>query len=133
MPNDPMRFMWAEACEMLTRADRLHRQFFQLGKPQAAKPTWQPPVDIFETDEELRIVAALPGVEARYLEVTIDSGELVIAAERPLPASSRPALIHRLEIPYGRLERRIELPQIPLQLVRSDLVNGCLTLVLRKS
>lgn len=127
-----MRFMWAEACEMLTRADRLHRQFFQLGKPAAAKPTWQPPVDIFETDEELRIVVALPGVEARDLEVNLDPGELVIAAERSLPAGPRPALIHRLEIPYGRLERRIELAQIRMQLVRSDLANGCLTLVLRK-
>ncbi|MBA2350396.1 MAG: Hsp20/alpha crystallin family protein [Pseudomonadota bacterium] len=124
--------MWAEACEMLTRADRLHRQFFQLGKPAAAKPTWQPPVDIFETDAELRIIVALPGVEARNLEVDLDSGELVIAAERPLPAGARPALIHRLEIPYGRLERRIDLPQIRMQLVKNDLLNGCLTLVLRK-
>ncbi|MBC7944387.1 MAG: Hsp20/alpha crystallin family protein [Burkholderiales bacterium] len=124
--------MWAEACEMLTRADRLHRQFFQLGKPAAAKPTWQPPIDIFETDAELRIVVALPGVECRNLEVNFDSGELVIAAERSLPAGPQPAFIHRLEIPYGRLERRVELPQIKTQLVRSDLVNGCLTLILRK-
>lgn len=29
--RDPVRSMWTEALDMLERADRLHRQFFQMG------------------------------------------------------------------------------------------------------
>ena len=42
------------------------------------------------------------------------------------------AAIHRLEIPYGRFERRIALPAGRFEVARSDLVDGCLTLSLRK-
>src|SRR5438309_542666 len=55
MPNrDPSRLMWAEACEMLDRANRLQRQFF---RPRSAA-AWEPPVDVYETAHDLWIVAA---------------------------------------------------------------------------
>ena len=47
-------WMWAEACEMLTRAERLHRQFFQPARGGAQTPTWEPPADVVETDREVR-------------------------------------------------------------------------------
>ena len=42
--------MWSEACEMLARADRLHRELFRPAHSPARQPTWEPPVDILETD-----------------------------------------------------------------------------------
>ena len=61
-PNDTRAWMWAEACELLDRAERLNRQFFQpLSTRQAV---WEPPVDLFETDRALWVVVALPGVAA---------------------------------------------------------------------
>ena len=36
-------------------------------------PTWEPPIDIFETDQQLGIVIALPGVEPQQIEVRFDS------------------------------------------------------------
>lgn len=130
--RDPETWMWIEACEMLDRADRLHRQFFQLGRSQARRPTWEPPVDVFETEGEFRILVALPGVAADRLEIVIDAGTLIVAGERRIPVESRGAVIHRFEIPYGRFERRIRLPSIPLEVARHELVNGCLLLTLRK-
>ena len=124
--------MWAEACELIERAERLHRQFFQLGETVANRPLWEPPIDVFESDRELSILVALPGVDPSRVEVTIQDGDLIVAGDRPMPAEARAAAIHRLEIPQGRFERRIRLPIGRYELRRRELANGCLTLSLRK-
>jgi HSP20 family protein len=131
-PRDPGAWMWVEACEMIDRAERLHRQFFQLGRSPTQRPSWEPPVDVFETERELWILVALPGVERDHVEVIVDDGTLIVAGERRIPAEVRAAALHRLEVPYGRFERRIALPSIPLEIGRRDLANGCLVLTLRK-
>src|SRR5438128_246285 len=59
---DPRSWMWAEACAMIERAEQLHRQFFRPGLARAPAANWEPPVDVFESERELTIVAALPGV-----------------------------------------------------------------------
>lgn len=131
-PGDPKTWMWAEACEMLERADRLHRQFFQLGSARGHGPVWEPPVDLYETPSDIGILIALPGVEPGQVKVTIEDGILVVGGFRPMPAGDRTAVIRRLEIPHGRFERRIELSPGHYELRRRDLVNGCLILTLGK-
>ena len=74
--------MWAQACEAMERAERLHRQFFHRGH---ATPYWEAPCDIFETDDTLTILIALPGVEVDQIEVTMSAGVLMVSGERPLP------------------------------------------------
>lgn len=130
MGADPGTWMWTEACAMIERAERLQRQFFRPGL-STASASWEPPVDIFESDEGMRIIVALPGVEPQDIKVYVDSGELVITGLRELPAVTRAAAIHRLEIPYGRFERRIPLPGA-VDIERSDLMRGCLSLSLTK-
>jgi HSP20 family molecular chaperone IbpA len=124
--------MWAEACAMIERAERLRRQFFLPAGPGARGPSWEPPIDVFETDGELWIVVALPGVDPARLDVSVEDGMLIVAGERTLPAEARRASILRLEVPLGRFERRIELPAGRYQVGRRDLANGCLTLSLRR-
>ena len=124
--------MWSEAIALTERAERLHRQFFQLIESQAKGPAWQPPVDIFETGQNLSILIALPGVVPAQIQITIHTGILTVAGERPMPAQFRAADIRRLEIPYGRFERRIELPPGRFEFDRQELTNGCLLLNLRK-
>jgi HSP20 family protein len=130
--GDPGNWMWAEACALIDRAERLQRQFFQPGRFVAPTASWEPPIDILETERELSIIAALPGVEPRDLELSIDEDVLSIAGLRRLPPAARTAAIHRLEIPYGRFQRRIQLPAARLELGRPELVNGCLFLTLTK-
>ena len=48
MRNQPT-WMWAEAFDLLERADRLHRQFFRFERSAAQAPRWEPPVDVVET------------------------------------------------------------------------------------
>src|ERR1700720_4868693 len=91
---DPRTLMWTRACEMIDRAERLHRQFFQ---PMATpEPSWEPPIDITETDSEILITVALPGVDRDAVKVTVDAdGVSVVGFRRPsaIPRGSR---VHRL-------------------------------------
>jgi HSP20 family molecular chaperone IbpA len=127
-PPNLQVWMWAEACEALARAERLQREFFR----PAAEPNWEPPIDVFQTGDELWILAALPGVAAPAVEIGVDGGVLVISGDRRPPAAQRAATIHRIEIPQGRFQRRIALPGGRYELVRHDVRDGCLTIVLRK-
>ena len=120
--------MWGDALDLMDRAERLQRQFFQpKTKPAGGKPVWQPPVDIYETEGEVVIWIALPGVAAENLQVGFDGHVLSVVAERALPSRNQ-AAIRRLEIPYGRFERRIEWVGNGLNLLRQELINGCLVL-----
>jgi HSP20 family protein len=129
---DPRRWMWAEACAMIERAEQLHRQFFQPGLAEVPAPSWEPPLDIFATEGALTIVAALPGVEPQDIEISIEPELLRVAGVRRLPAAARGMAIQRLEIPHGRFERRIRLPAARWELEQSALVNGCLLVSLMK-
>ena len=62
----------------------------------------------------------------------IDNGVLVVSGRRVLPVELRNALIHRLELPQGRFERRIVLPKGRYAVSRFA-VNGCIVLRLSKS
>jgi HSP20 family molecular chaperone IbpA len=124
--------MWAEACAMIERAERLHRQFFEPHIAALQEASWEPPIDLFETEQELWIIAALPGVETQDLTLTVEGDVLAFSGRRRLPAPARGAAIHRLEIPSGRFERRLRLPFPRLKLARSELKDGCLYLVLTK-
>ena len=130
--NDPTALMWAQACEILAQADRMHQQFFRLTSQARTQATWQPPVDVFETDGEVLVVVALPGVDPQRVEVSSDGGALLVRAERPHPFRGSGASVRQVEIPYGYFERRIELPTVPLELTSHELQNGCLMLRLRK-
>jgi HSP20 family molecular chaperone IbpA len=130
--RDPTLWMWGEALDVLERADRLHRQFFLLGTTRQASPTWEPPVDIFETDDRFVIVLALPGVMAEQLSIDVEPGAVVVRGQRRLPSLGHQCRIHRLELPYGRFERRIELPPRQLHVSERQLADGCLTLSLSK-
>lgn len=130
--RDIETLMWAQACEALDRAERLQRQFFRPGVARTRRPVWQPPVDIFEGDETLQIVAALPGVDRDHLEVAFQDNLLVISGERTLPPGTGGHAIQRLEIPQGHFERRIQLTPGSYRIQRRELVNGCLYLTLGK-
>lgn len=131
--GDPRDWMWAEALQMLAQAERMHHQVF---RPQTAgrlRPSWEPPVDVLETEREVLILAALPGVDMQKVEAVIENGILILSGERTVPAELRTARIHRMELPQGRFERRIELPPGHYGEVRRFEVNGCLAVTLAKA
>jgi HSP20 family molecular chaperone IbpA len=123
--------MWNEALSLLDRADRLHRRFFT-----HAAHAWEPPVDVIELPGEVRMHVALPGVDPESITLSVDAGGLTISALRAFPCREGGSHIHRIEIPYGRFERRIPLAiedaYPPLELAEKSFRNGILTLGFHK-
>jgi HSP20 family protein len=125
--------MWAGALDMLARTERLHRQLFQPSASQPSRPAWEPPVDVLETENEVLILAALPGVADAHVEAAIDGADLLITGERAVPEALRTATIHRMELPQGRFERRVALPRGRYGRVARQMINGCLVVSLTKA
>lgn len=126
-----IHIMWSQACDMVERADRLHRQFFQLGQV-GRMPAWEPPVDVFETGTELVVRAAVPDVNPDDFEIVLGEGGLLLAGRRRLPAEALEGGIRQLEIPYGRLERRVGLPPGRYRVVASRYHDGCFEIRLQR-
>jgi HSP20 family molecular chaperone IbpA len=127
------RWMWSEACEMLARAEQLHRQLFQPTRAQGRALAWEPPVDMLETERELLVLIALPGVDPDRVKLSIDGAHLVVAGLRVLPPQLETAVIHRLELPQGHFERRILLPAGQYGHVGRSAAYGLLVVTLVKT
>jgi HSP20 family molecular chaperone IbpA len=125
--------MWAEACALLDEAERRHRHFFELLAAPSAPPVWEPPANIFSTGAELHVSVALPGARGEEIDVQITSTGLLIETTVPPPSFAAGVQVVRLEIPYGRMRRRIDLPPGRYILREHRLENGYLFLRLAGS
>ena|SRR5262252_7631513 len=134
MPNtkDPAVWMWAQACDLIDQAERLHRQFFRPAASARAFAVWEPPIDVFEDAREIVIVVAMPGVPADRVAVDFQAGAVIVRGERAVSLHRPGYAVRQLEIPYGRFERRIALPPGRFEAGDPQLVQGCLVLTLRK-
>ncbi len=127
----PHDWLWAEALELLEEAERLRQQFFHPPGFEA-EPAWAPPIDLLETPQAVHLLVALPGVAPEDTQLSIEHGRLVIRARRRLPGLYKQARVRRLEIPYGRFQRQVELPPGRYELDGSEWQYGCLAITLRK-
>lgn len=125
--------MWAEACALLDEAERRHRRRFDVLAVPAAAPAWEPAVNIFSLGSDLQVEVALPGARAADVVVQITSTGLLIEATVAPPSFAAGVNVVRLEIPYGRMRRRIDLPPGRYALREHRMENGYLFLRLTGS
>ena len=131
--RNPTDWMWAQACELIDEAERMHRRFFRLAASGRSHVTWEPPVDVFEDEFEIVVLVALPGVPAHRIQVTTESGELVVRAERALPfAGSRQRGAQARDSLWLRSSVASGCPTRGSMSGRAKLLDGCLLLRLRK-
>ncbi|MBV8986755.1 MAG: Hsp20/alpha crystallin family protein [Acidimicrobiia bacterium] len=93
----------------------------------AATHPQKPPVNLYETDEALVAVAALPGVMADDIEITVEPRRLTITAAMRT-AAPKQYLLH--EWTYGPYAREVEIPDDFGAQVTASFGNGQLAIQL---
>ncbi len=95
--------------------------------------TWTPPVDIFETENELVLKADLPDLQDKDIDVRIENNMLTIRGERKFEKDVNEDNYLRVERAYGPFTRSFSLPNtVSSESIRAEYRNGVLTLRLAK-
>ena len=125
-------WMWAEACARLDEAERRHRHFYEL-LAGPSTPVWEPPANIVAQGREVEVTLALPGARAEDVVAKITPSGLLVETDVPPPDFRAAGEVIRMEIPYGRMRRRIDLPPGSYVLLELRLELGYLHLRLTGS
>ena len=98
-----------------------------------ATTAWVPPVDIFEEDTAIRIMAEIPGVRPDDVTLTVENNVLTIQGLKQQVAEERTDRVHRYERTYGAFERSFTLPTtVDANSIKANYENGVLTVTLPK-
>ncbi len=95
---------------------------------------WMPPVDIYETDDEIVLKAELPGMKRDEFQVEVENNYISLFGERRYDKSLSEENYHRMERPYGLFKRVFTLPDIvDRDRVKASYNNGVLEITVPKA
>lgn len=92
-----------------------------------------PKVDVIETDAEVKVNAALPGVKKEDLDVTLSSQTITIKASTKKEEKEEKGEFYRREIRRGEFQRTVTLPApVDTDKAKASFKDGMLEIVLPK-
>lgn len=118
--------------------DRLFSENFPVprgrGETIAATGEGYLPLDVYQTDKEWVIRAAMPGADPQTVEVTVDGNSITIKGEIMLPEGAKSENYWLRENFYGKFSRQITLPEDALgDQTKAEFRNGIVVLTVPKS
>jgi HSP20 family protein len=127
---DPFR----ELSDMQTEINRAFDSYFGVRpRPATAERTWAPPIDVYETREDLVVAIELPGVREKDIHLAMTGDVLSLRGQRGSAGEAPEESYHRIERWSGTFERHVQLP-IPVQAdkIRASYRDGILEVRLPK-
>ena len=132
---------WSPISDLMslhTAMDRLFSDTFGVSSGQSrtvgAAGEGYLPLDIYQTEKEWVIRAAVPGVDPSTVDVTFDGGQISIKGEIKPPADAKPENYWLRENFYGKFSRQVSLPEDALgDQAKAQFMNGLLTLTVPKA
>jgi len=74
---------------------------------------WAPPMDLYETPEEIVILVEMAGMKSEEIQVLVEKGVIKIAGVRNNPVADPKRRVHQMEIDFGPFERRVRI-RVPI-------------------
>ena len=128
--------------EPWTVVNRLHQsldQFFNeaLSSPEASSSpsvAWVPRVDIHEEKDRFVVLADVPGVEPKDIDITAENGVLTVRGERRAEKRETDNGYERVERVTGAFLRRFTLPEgANTESIKAKQTNGVLEVTIPKT
>jgi HSP20 family protein len=113
--------------------NRLFHEAFDGSSGEANLTSWAPPVDIYETAQELVVKADLPDVKPADLDIRVENNILTIRGERKFEKQVNEDNYLRVERSYGSFSRSFSLANtVNTEAIKADYKDGVLTLSVPK-
>jgi len=128
---------WEPAREMMTLREAMDRLFDDaFTRPLSLNNGhWSiPAVDMYQTDNEVVVKAALPGIKADEVQINVTGEILTLKGETKHEEERKEKAYHIREQRWGSFERSIALPtEVVADKAKADFENGMLTITLPKA
>ncbi len=127
---------WEPVREMLTLREAMNQLFddsftrpLGMGVVSAI-----PAVDMYEESDQVVVKAALPGLKAEDVQISVSADLLTLRGEFKSGQEPKDATYHVREYRYGSFERLLRLPaEVQTDKAKADFENGILTITLPKA
>jgi HSP20 family protein len=127
---------WDPSRGAIALQEQLSRMFGEVPErtgEESNLTAWAPPVDIYETENELVIKADLPEVNQQDLDIRVANNILTIRGERKFEKKVGEENYLRMERAYGSFSRSFSLANsVNSEEIKADYQNGALTLHIPK-
>jgi HSP20 family protein len=125
---------WQPFQEMETLRRQMDRMFDEIsGANGIQQLSWQPAIELQDTEDKVILRAEIPGIEGKDLDVRVTREAVAISGEHRYEKKSAEKGFFRSEFRYGKFQRVIPLPvAVQNDRVEADFTNGILTLTLPK-
>lgn len=111
----------------------IHSRSVQRRVPNGMALTWRPPIEVYETEDALWVLAEIAGLSRDQIELAIDDRILTIRGERPPLCGDSHRSIHEMGILYGPFAADVYLPfAVDYERVEASYDNGLLRVRLQR-
>ncbi len=130
---------WEPAREMMTLREAMDRLFDDaFTRPLSIRDGWStlsaPAIDMYQTDDEVVVKAALPGIKADEVQINVTGDVLTIKGEMKHEEEKQDKAWHIREHRWGSFERSVALPTAVISdQAKAEFENGILTVTLPKA
>ena len=130
MRFEPMR----EMVTLREAMDRLFDDVFMSPSTLTGRGWQAPAVDMYQTDDEIIVKAALPGIKAEEVQISVTGEVLTLKGEVKQEEETKEKAYHIREQRWGAFERTIMLPtDVVADQAKADFEDGVLTISLPKA
>lgn len=127
---------WEPMREMMTLREAMDRLFDDaFTRPIGNVNPWgAPAIDLYQTEKNVVVKAALPGLKAEEVQISVTGEVLTLKGEFKQAEEVKDAAYHLKEQRYGSFERSVLLPsEVQTEKAKADFENGILTITLPKA
>jgi HSP20 family protein len=127
---------WEPVREMMTLREAMDQLFNDaFTRPVGMKGgSVVPAIDLYQNNDEVVVKAALPGLKADDVQISVTADVLTLRGEFKQENEQKDATYHIREQRYGSFERSVMLPsKVQSDKAKADFENGVLTITLPKA